>query len=63
MFATSIANINKVLKTKIYINPANKLSTWLSKHLLIFDYKIVNTLLLLKDYNNRDYKINLVKID
>ena len=63
MFATSIVDINKVLKTKIYINLVNKLSSWLNKHLLIFDYKIANTLLLFRGYNNRDYKINLIKID
>ena len=62
MFATSITNINKILKTKIYINLVNKLFIWLSKYLLIFDYKITNTLLLLRDYNNRDYKIKLIKI-
>ena len=61
MFAISIVDINKILKTKIYINPANKLSTWLSEYLSIFDYKAANTLSLLRGYNNRDYKINLIK--
>ena len=63
VFAASMADINKALKTKIYTNLANKLSFWLNKYLLIFDYKIANTFSLFRDYNNRDYKINLIKID
>ena len=63
MFATSIADINKILKTKIYTNLADKLSIWLSKHLSIFNYKITNTLSLFRGYNNKDYKFDLVKID
>ena len=63
MFAASIADINKALKTKIYTNPADKLPTWLSKHLSTFDHKTADTLLPLRGYNNRDHKINLVKID
>ena len=63
MFAASIADINKALKTKTYTNLANKLLSWLSRYLLTFNYKAANTLLPLRDYNSGDHKIDLIKID
>jgi len=63
VFAASMADINKALKTKIYTNPADKLPTWLSEHLSTFDRKAADTLPLLRGHDNGDHKIDLVKTD
>ena len=47
MFIASIANINKVLQTKVYIDLKQKLPSHFYAYLLVFDQKVSKTLPLL----------------
>ena len=44
MFIVSIANINKALQVKTYIDPKLKLPGHFYAYLLVFDQKVSNTL-------------------
>ncbi len=44
MFITSITNINKALRTKVYIDPRKKLPSHFYAYLLVFDQKASKTL-------------------
>jgi transposase InsO family protein len=60
VFAASLADINKALRGKTYTNPADKLPSFLHKHLSTFDRKAADTLPPLRG-SNTDHRIELEK--